>query len=187
MPETMTKLYLRVVAGDELNEKTLAAFERKLVAEPPACVRLILPETAQSAESLRDFATLCDAHALPFVIAGQVDQAIAAAKQCRADGIHIDDAPGQIGQARKTLGKDAIIGVETGAERHAAITAAEAGADYVALNPVWEGDTVPDFVQFWSEAIEIPAVIENAPSERARSALMGIADFIAIDLQPPAR
>jgi thiamine-phosphate pyrophosphorylase len=49
------------------------------------------------------------------------------------DGVHMgqDDAP--IAEARRLMGRDAMIGVTCHDSRHLAMEAAEAGADYVAF------------------------------------------------------
>lgn len=81
-----------------------------------------------------------------------------------ADGIQVDAAA--VAGARTMVGKDAIVGAFAGSSRHLALEAAEAGADYVALdqNGPWLGDE--PIVKWWVEMTEVPCVAFE-PAEAA--------------------
>ncbi len=102
------------------------------------------------------------------------------------DGVHLLDGPHSVRTMRKALGKDAIVGAFCGASRHDGMTAAEAGADYVAFGPVGEtalgNGTRPEMALFtwWSEMIEVPVVAEGNLDEETISSLSEVTDFIAI-------
>jgi thiamine-phosphate pyrophosphorylase len=72
------------------------------------------------------------------------------------DGLQVD--ADNVAEARKSLGKDSIIGAYAGHSRHAAMEAAEAGADYIAFSqngPSIGGETV---IHWWADMMEIPCV-----------------------------
>ena len=55
------------------------------------------------------------------------------AAELDCDGVHVGEEDMPYAEARRLLGPDRIVGVTCGASRDRAITAAEAGADYVAF------------------------------------------------------
>ena len=75
-----------------------------------------------------------------------------------ADGAQVAAAARVIADARQIVGKNGIVGAFAGVSRHAAMEAAEAGADYVALSQ--NGPTVggEPLLQWWAEFFEIPCV-----------------------------
>ena len=91
------------------------------------------------------------------------------------DGVVLDD-PKTFSAARKTIGANGIVGVRTGASRHEAMTAAEAGADFVGL------DADPDLIAWWAELMEPPCIAFGAigPTQIPDLVAAG-ADFIAVD------
>jgi thiamine-phosphate pyrophosphorylase len=97
------------------------------------------------------------------------------AERLGADGVHIAADLERYTTARNLLGQSANIGVDCGADRHAAMELAEAGADYVAFGPESEG-----LVAWWSEVFVVPCVAWNVDTaaEAERFAQQG-ADFVA--------
>ncbi|MBC7676210.1 MAG: thiamine phosphate synthase, partial [Rhodoferax sp.] len=83
-------------------------------------------------------------------------------------------------------GNDAIIGAFCGITRHDGISAAEAGADYVAFGPVGEtplGDgskAEADLFEWWSEMIEVPVVAEGSLTADLIAKLGPVTDFFGI-------
>jgi thiamine-phosphate pyrophosphorylase len=54
------------------------------------------------------------------------------------DGVHVGEEDMPYAEARRLLGPDRIVGVTCGASRDRAITAAEAGADFLAvIGAIW--------------------------------------------------
>jgi len=102
------------------------------------------------------------------------------------DGVHLNDGPRSVRQARKDLGGDAIVGAHCGTSRHDGISAAESGADYVSFGPVAAtplGDGAiagGDLFSWWSEMIEVPVVAEGFLDEETVRILCSITDFFAI-------
>lgn len=136
-----------------------------LAAGPVACVQLWMPDAPEAdlratATQLRDIVQGTDT---AFLLNGNVELA----DELGCDGVHLDDpSPRLVKAARKRLAKDAIIGVSCGASRHAAMEAAEAGADYVSFGPVYDTATkdLPadpaalDALRWWAEMMEVPCV-----------------------------
>jgi len=102
------------------------------------------------------------------------------------DGVHLNDGARQVRAARKSLGRDAIVGAFCGTSRHEGMNAGEAGADYVSFGPV--GDTALGvgtradraLFEWWSEMIELPVVAEGALDAGLVPDLAPVTDFLAI-------
>lgn len=149
-----------------------------------ACVRLAMASRdedrlARAADALR---LVCHARDVAIVI----ERHVLLVERLGLDGIHLTDGARQIRKLRKDLGDDAIIGAFCGTTRHEGISAAEAGADYVAFGPVGEtglGDgTRAEFelFQWWSEMIEVPVVAEGALTTDLVARLGPVTDFFGI-------
>lgn len=74
------------------------------------------------------------------------------------DGLHVDAEGASLAELRESLGKNHILGVFAGASRHLAMEAAEAGADYVALNQKGASIGGEPIVKWCAEFLEIPCV-----------------------------
>lgn len=94
-----------------------------------------LPPEAFLAEA-RALAALCHRFGVPLIVDDRVDIALA----CNADGVHLgaDDMP--VAEARRLLGKDAIIGA-TAKTLTSAETAARGGADYLGIGALFSSPT----------------------------------------------
>ncbi|PJA60504.1 MAG: thiamine phosphate synthase [Rhodobacterales bacterium CG_4_9_14_3_um_filter_71_31] len=152
-----------------------------LDAAPVACVRLSLEagEDAirRAADALRP---VCAARDVALTIADHVRLVAPHG----LDGVHLTDAaPAAIRKARETLGAERIVGAHGGATRHRAMTAAEAGADYVSLGPVRAGalgdglEASAELFDWWAEMIETPSVAEGGLTPQIAATLN--ADFFA--------
>jgi thiamine-phosphate pyrophosphorylase len=75
-----------------------------------------------------------------------------------ADGLQLDCAADDLAEARRSLGKDRILGAYAGASRHLAMEAAEAGADYIAFDQTGPSLGGEPIVRWWADMMEIPAV-----------------------------
>ncbi|GJE48811.1 Thiamine-phosphate synthase [Methylobacterium tardum] len=71
---------------------------------------------------------------------------VALARALGADGVHLGGGSGSeaIGAARSALGEAALIGVSAHTPREA-VTAAQAGADYVTLSPIYATASKPGY------------------------------------------
>lgn len=110
------------------------------------------------------------------------------AKDLHADGVHLGQEDGDISEARKLLGKDAIIGATCHNSKHLGMEAAEAGADYVAFGAFYPTQTKEvihhadiEILEWWQDIMEIPCVaIGGINIDNALPIINAGADFIAI-------
>lgn len=166
----------------------LAVFPDRLAAvldsADVACIRLSLAShdedrIARVADALRGVAHARD-------VALVIETHILMVERLGLDGVHLTDGARSIRKVRKDLGNDAIIGAFCGITRHDGISAAEAGADYVAFGPV--GDTPlgdgskaeAELFEWWSEMIEVPVVAEGSLTADLIAKLGPVTDFFGI-------
>lgn len=117
-----------------------------------------------------------------------VNDSVMLAENLLADGVHLGREDGDISEARKRLGTEAIIGATCKSSRHAAMEAGEAGADYVAFGSFYptttKADATPasvDVLQFWQEAMTLPCVaIGGITPANAEPLVRAGADFLAV-------
>jgi thiamine-phosphate pyrophosphorylase len=133
----------------------------------------VLPAAAMDEAAL----ALRRQHRLPLLLRGDA----LAAREVEADGVHLADAE-DVARARQLLGRQALIGVDCGLSRHAAMVAGEAGADYVLFGSL---DLAPpgavmDLVVWWRELFVLPCAAAGSYSpETARAMAEAGADFLA--------
>jgi len=157
---------------------------RVLDALPVACLRLTMAGhdedlISRAADALRDIAHTRD-------VAIVIERHVLLAERLGLDGVHLPRGTHGIRKLREQLGADAIIGAACGDSRHDGLSAAEAGADYIAFSPV--GDTPLDdgarvdreLFEWWSEVIEVPVVAEGALTRALVEDLAPVTDFFAI-------
>jgi len=177
------QIYLITPPGFELS-RFPDQLARVLDACAIACIRLDLASrdedtVARAADALREVAHARD-------VALVISDHVLLADRLGLDGVHLPDAARSVREARKSLGPDAIVGSFCGSSRHDAISAAEAGADYVSFGPVGAstlGDGAqadPDLFQWWSEMIEVPVVAEGGLDANQMAALAPYTDFFGI-------
>jgi thiamine-phosphate pyrophosphorylase len=87
----------------------------------------------------REIQAICNKAKVPFI----VNDDVALAKEIRADGVHVGPHDMSLAEARKSLGKKAIVGVSVGSAEEAK-AAEKQGASYVAASPVFVTPTKPD-------------------------------------------
>jgi thiamine-phosphate pyrophosphorylase len=96
----------------------------------------------QNIEEARTLARLCRDRAVPFV----VNDDVALALDCGADGVHLGRDDGDPAAARAAL-KGRVLGVSCYDSLAAARAAVAAGADYVAFGSVFDSPTKPSAVR----------------------------------------
>jgi thiamine-phosphate pyrophosphorylase len=79
------------------------------------------------------------AGAVPFIVNNRID----IARAVGADGVHLGRNDPPIREARQILGTRAIVGASVDSVE-SALAAAEAGASYLAVSPVYASSTKPD-------------------------------------------
>ena len=139
------------------------------------------PQLARLAEPLQ---RICAEVEVAFI----VNDSISLAKRLGADGVHLGQSDGDIGEARALLGPGAQIGKTCHDSRHLAMEAGEAGADYVAFGAFYPTTTKPSdyrpdpsILTWWSALFEIPCVaIGGITADNAKPMVDAGADFIAV-------
>jgi thiamine-phosphate pyrophosphorylase len=173
------RLYL--VTPPVLADGFEAALAAALDAGDVAAVKLALPGAPAdlvlaAAAALRP---IVQARGVAFMLAG--DPALAVAAGC--DGVHLEPGDMPVAQARKLIG-DLQLGVSCGGSRDAAMSAGEAGADYIAFGPynTVEGDDPdPELLPWWIELMELPAVAEgDVTAANCADLVRAGADFLAV-------
>jgi thiamine-phosphate pyrophosphorylase len=135
---------------------------------------------ARAAEPLQ---RICADHETAFII----NDSMVLAKRLGADGVHLGQDDGDPRKARTLLGQDAQIGVTCHNDRHLAMEAGEAGADYVAFGAFYPTGTKqvkhiadPAILSWWITLFGTPCVaIGGISPGNAQSLIDAGADFIA--------
>ncbi|GAB4273969.1 MAG: thiamine phosphate synthase [Pararhodobacter sp.] len=160
-----------------------ATLDALLAVAPVACIRLSVAasdeaEITRAADAIREVAHRHD-------IAVVIDRHAKLAARLGLDGVHLPEGARGIRKLRDELGPDAIIGAACGASRHDGMTAAEAGADYIAFGPVGDsplgsGERADaELFAWWTEMIEVPVVAEGALTPEFVTLIAPFTDFFA--------
>ena len=124
-----------------VGEQTLPQQVEAALKGGATCVQLRekdLGDAAILAEAL-EISALCKRYGVPFIL----NDNVALARQCGADGVHLGQEDMEPAEARRILGPEAIIGVSAHnvAEARAAV---EAGADYLGCGAMFPTHTKTD-------------------------------------------
>jgi len=174
-PAPQCQLYLKLPR--QLSREVAAALEQTNASTEIACVLLAESDAALDLAEGSEFVRRTQEHGIAVLVENQVELALSLG----ADGVHLADAEeSTYAQARARLGNAAILGVSCGENRHAAMTLAELGADYIAFGgPPLDSERRAELIAWWSEIFSVPCValdVEDA-EEAARLAKLG-ADFV---------
>jgi thiamine-phosphate pyrophosphorylase len=159
---------------------------RALDAGDVACVQLRLKDEdddvlLRAIEALRPVAQKRD---VAFLMNDRPD--LAAVTGC--DGVHVGQQDVSYAEAREIVGPDAIVGVTCHDSIHLAMTASEAGADYVAFGAFFPTSTKEarfrapvELLENWSQAMVVPCVaIGGITPENCAPLVRAGADFLAV-------
>jgi thiamine-phosphate pyrophosphorylase len=110
------------------------------------------------------------------------------ATELDCDGVHVGEEDMPFAEARRLLGADRIVGMTCAASRDRAITAAEAGADYVAFGAFFPSATKaakhhadPELLRDWSDTTVVPCcAIGGITQENCGPLVEAGADFLAV-------
>jgi len=114
------------------------------------------------------------------------DPALAAGLGC--DGVHVGQDDASPAEARRIMGREAIVGVTCHDSRHLAMVAGEQGADYVAFGAMFPSATKSpktsaslELVKWWSDLFELPCVaIGGITADNAPAVIEAGADYLAV-------
>jgi len=181
-----TRLYLitpPALDPERFAKELEAAFEGGDVA----CLQLRLKDIDDDAirRAARILKPIAQDRGVAFIMNDRPD--LAAALDC--DGVHVGEEDAPYAEARRLLGADHIVGVTCGASRDRAITAAEAGADYVAFGAFFPSTTktatkyraTPELLGDWSGTTVVPCCAIGGISQQNCGPLVEAgADFLAV-------
>lgn len=186
MSHHLCRLYLITPAAIDDVEAFAAGLEEALDGGDVAALQIRLKgaDEVQVGKVARRLAPLAQERGVAVIMNDRPDLAV----RFGCDGVHIGQEDASIAEARKVVGKDAMVGVTCHDSRHLAMEAAEAGADYVAFGAFFETTTKdaatradPEILSIWQEAMTTPCVaiggvtVDNV-AELARAG----ADFVAV-------
>lgn len=181
-----TRLYL--ITPPALDpDKFARELEEALAGGDVACLQLRLKDVdddvvRRATGVLKPIAQDCG---VAFIMNDRPD--LAAELDC--DGVHVGEEDMSYAEARQLMGPDRVVGVTCGASRDRAITAADAGADYVAFGAFFPSITkagakyraTPEVLQDWSEATVVPCcAIGGITQENCGPLVEAGADFLAV-------
>jgi len=181
-----TRLYL--ITPPALDPDRFANdLEHALSGGDVACLQLRLKEVDDEAvrRATAVLQPIAQAHDVAFIMNDRPD--LAAELGC--DGVHVGEEDMPYAAARRLLGPDRIVGVTCGSSRDRAITAAEAGADYVAFGAFFPSPTKagtkfradPEVLRDWSETTIVPCcAIGGITQENCGPLVEAGADFLAV-------
>ena len=175
-----------------LNGQTLYAQVEKALKGGVTCVQLREKNLDEAAflEEAKEIHDLCAQYGVPFVINDNVEIAV----QINADGVHVGQSDMKVGDVRKKLGLDKIIGVSAQTVEQA-LEAQEHGADYLGVGAVFPTGSKVDAVEVSHEtvkaiceAVDIPVIAiggitADNVKELAGTGICGIAVISAIFAQ----
>ncbi|MBS0484621.1 MAG: thiamine phosphate synthase [Proteobacteria bacterium] len=93
---------------------------------------------------------LCRQYRVPLIINDHIELAAA----LDADGVHVGRADGSIGDARRRLGRNKIVGASCYNSLDLALRAEESGADYIAFGAFFPSQTKMDTVPVSTRLVE---------------------------------
>ena len=181
-----TRLYLitpPALDPERFAKELEAAFEGGDVA----CLQLRLKDIDDDAirRAARILKPIAQDRGVAFIMNDRPD--LAAELDC--DGVHVGEEDAPYAEARRLLGADHIVGVTCGASRDRAISAAEAGADYVAFGAFFPSTTktatkyraTPELLSDWSETTVVPCcAIGGITQDNCGPLVAAGADFLAV-------
>ena len=181
-----TRLYLITPPAFDPDRFT-KDLEAALSGGDVACLQLRLKEVDDDVvrRATAVLKPIAQARGVAFIMNDRPD--LAAELNC--DGVHVGEEDMPYIEARRLLGSDRIVGVTCGDSRDRAITAAEAGADYIAFGAFFPSMTKtgtkfradPEVLRDWSETTVVPCcAIGGITQENCGPLVEAGADFLAV-------
>jgi thiamine-phosphate pyrophosphorylase len=188
MSNSLCRLYL--ITPPDIGGDATAAFAEQVAAAldggDVACLQLRLKDVdddviRRATDVLRPVVQDRD---VAFIMNDRPDLAV----ELGCDGVHVGQDDSEYEDAREAVGDDAIVGVTCHTSIDLAMTAADAGADYVAFGAFYESNTKqrkfaadPAILRQWQDMTVVPCVaIGGITVDNCRPVIEAGADFIAV-------
>jgi thiamine-phosphate pyrophosphorylase len=140
-------------------------------------VRLAGKEDETNEKIFRGLAEPLQEHGFACLLEGDPEFCI----QAKADGVHVRGEGAQFEKALHMLKPGLIVGAGDLRTRHAAMTAGEAGADYVMFGETGEPQSAAvERAAWWAEMFTVPCVGCAGDLESIGSFVRAGADFVAL-------
>jgi thiamine-phosphate pyrophosphorylase len=160
--------------------------EQALAGGDVACLQLRLKDVDDAA--IRRAAAVLQPIARSRDVAFVMNDRPDLAAELGCDGVHVGEEDMPYAAARALVGRDGIVGVTCGASRDRALTAAEAGADYVAFGAFFPSATKaakhhadPELLRDWTETTVVPCcAIGGITQQNCGPLVEAGADFLAV-------
>ena len=184
------RLYLSLVGEDPADlDARCAALADVLDSHDVACVDLGGVPAARRQAAVERLRPVVQRRGAALLVAWTPDDGVAdrLMRTLAADGLRCQAVPDAartpVAALRRALGADPAIVADAGLSRHAAMQAAEYGADAVLLGrPGAEQETI-DLITWWAELMEVPCIAAGLQSPGAiGSAIDAGADFVDIGM-----
>jgi len=163
-----------------------ATLEAALSAGEAAALQIRLKPADDDAirRAVAVLAPVARAHGVAVILNDRPDLA----HETGCDGVHIGQGDMGLAEARRIMGRDAMIGVTCHDDRDLAWDAAEGGADYVAFGAFYPTTTKetthraePSILGWWTTLFELPCVaIGGITPDNAAPLIAAGADFLAV-------
>jgi thiamine-phosphate pyrophosphorylase len=180
MPTDAPRLYLITPPISDWDAYA-SLFEAPVAACGAACVLLRTAPSSDGAneETLRALAPLLQRQGVACLVADDPELAV----RVNADGVHLEDAEAKLQSAVHSLQPGHIVGAGGLKTRDAAMTAGEAGVDYLMFGGPDSGephDRIVERVAWWAEIFNIPCVGYAHDLSAIGDLVRAGADFIAL-------
>jgi thiamine-phosphate pyrophosphorylase len=179
MPEDAPRLYLITPPIADFTPYPLL-FEAAMASCDVACVLLRISAAAAAKERIvRKLAPLLQQQGVACLVADDPQWAV----RVNADGVHLDGGGERLQSALRALKPSHIVGAGGLPTRDAAMTAGEAGADYVMFGGPGGAEThaqIGERVAWWAEIFNVPCVGYAHDLASIGELVRAGADFIAL-------
>ncbi|MET0155638.1 MAG: thiamine phosphate synthase [Rickettsiales bacterium] len=177
----MASLYL--ISPPSVPSNFAALLEGVLQAAPVAMFQWRV-KLGSPADFLAESMEVCRRFSVPFII----NDDVALAKACGADGAHVGESDGSVADARAALGERAIVGVSCYDDLSRAARAEKEGASYVSFGAFFPTRTKIakaspplSLLREWKNVSAVPCcAIGGINAENAASVADAGADMIAV-------
>lgn len=166
MAPQRTRLYLATPEKIE-DAQLLLVFSAAVAAGDVASILVRASTVEEKTARARLLAPVAHDHDIAILI----DEDSACVAAAGADGVHVSGGVGEFTKAREVVGSEMIVGVNAGSSKHAAMEAAEAGADFISFED-------NELALWWAQLFEVPCVALGPDEKTAGDLAAAGVEFI---------